>query len=583
MQIPATGESCDLVVVGSGAGGLSAAVTAAFHGLKVIVVEKEDVLGGTTAWSGGWMWTPLNPLARRAGIREAISAPRSYLQAELGNRFDGPRIDAFLLHAPRMVSFYERHTALQFSDGNAIADTYGHHPGAGTGGRSVAPAPYDARGLGELVGLLRLPMAETTFLGMPIMAGPDLRAFMTVTRSARSALHVARRVGRHLIDLAVHGRAMQLVNGIALVARLMRSAKDLGVTFRVSAPALRLLSGDGRITGVVVGGKEGERSILARCGVVLAAGGFAHDTGRKKELFAHAPTGTEHWPLPPAGATGDGLHLGESAGGSVDTSLKAPGAWCPVSLVPQADGRVGRFPHIIERGKPGIIGVLANGRRFANEGNGYYDYVADMLAAIPAGQEIASWLICDHAFQRRYGLGIARPSPLPVGPYVRSGYLKTGRTIEELATACGIDPAGLRQTIDTYNTHARRGEDPAFGRGSTLYNRKNGDAEHGPNPCVAPIETGPFYAVKVLPGSFGTFAGLKTNEHAQVTDAAGAAIAGLYAAGTDMASIMGGHYPAGGINLGPAMTFGYIAGRHAAGATGFETDDPDADPLSGTA
>ncbi|MCK9817577.1 FAD-binding protein, partial [Pseudomonas sp. MAFF 302046] len=213
-------------------------------------------------------------------------------------------------------------------------------------------------------------------------------------------------------------------------------------------------------------------------------------------------------------------------------------------------------------------GVLADGKRFVNEADGYYDYTAAMVAAVPEGQEVASWMICDHRFQRRYGLGYSRPFPLPVGALLRSGYLQRGRSIEELAQRCGIDPQGLAATVNRYNQHARQGTDPEFGRGSTPYNRKQGDPmSTGSNPCVAPIEHGPFYAVKVLPGSFGTFAGLKTNGQAQVLDVAQQPIAGLYAVGTDMASVMGGFYPSGGINLGPAMTFGYIAGRHAAGVT----------------
>ena len=177
---------CDLLVIGSGAGGLSAAVTAAWHGLKVIVAEKEAVLGGTTAWSGGWMWAPLNPLAQRAGIVEDPEAPRTYLRHVLGNNFDEAKVDAFLEAAPRMVAFFEQHTALQFEGGYKIPDTYGNVPGAGTGGRSVIAAPYDARGLGELVTRLRRPMRETTFMGMTIQAGPDLAAFMNVTRSPRA-------------------------------------------------------------------------------------------------------------------------------------------------------------------------------------------------------------------------------------------------------------------------------------------------------------------------------------------------------------------------------------------------------------
>lgn len=568
---PGEGQSrteCDVQVAGSGAGALSAAVTAAFHGLKVIVAEKEPVLGGTTAWSGGWMWTPRNPLARRAGIVEDVDAPLTYLRHVLGNNFNESRVNAFLEAAPHMVAFFEQKTALQFEDGNRICDTYGNVPGAGTGGRSVIAAPFDARLMGSLVNRLRLPLLETTFMGMTIQAGPDSAAFMNITRSPRAFAHAAHRFSRHLFDLAFHRRGMQLRNGLALVGGLLRSAADLNVELRTSSPVVRLIEGGGRVCGVVLGTAEGEIDIRVRRDVVLATGGFPHDPKRRSELF---PADEEHRTLAVPSATGDGLRLGESVGGQVDTRLTSPGAWCPVSLVPYPDGSTGRFPHIIERGKPGIIGVLSNGQRFCNEGNGYHDYVAAMLDAAPPGREVASWLICTRAFQRRYGLGIARPTPIPVEPYIRSGYTKTGRNIAELAQRCGIDSRGLERTVEEYNLHARQGEDPAFGRGSTPYNRLQGDAGHGPNPCVAALDPGPFFAVKVVPGSFGTFAGLKTDGSARVLDAAGAPIPGLYAAGTDMASVMGGHYPAGGINLGPAMTFGYIAGRHLAGKADYET------------
>jgi succinate dehydrogenase/fumarate reductase flavoprotein subunit len=268
------------------------------------------------------------------------------------------------------------------------------------------------------------------------------------------------------------------------------------------------------------------------------------------------------------------VSLGESAGGCLVTDVASAAAWAPVSKVKHADGSIGHFPHIIDRAKPGVVGVLSNGKRFVNEADGYYDYTSAMVAAAPEGQEVASWLVCDHRFLRRYGLGYARPFPVPVGSLIRSGYLQRGSTIEELAKRCGIDPDALAATVSFYNEHARRGEDPQFGRGSTPYNRKGGDPLHkGPNPCVAPIEHGPFYAVKVFPGSFGTFAGLKTNGSAQVLDENGQPVAGLYAVGTDMASVMGGFYPSGGINLGPAMTFGYVAGRHAANAMDYEPHD----------
>lgn len=561
---------CDVLIVGSGAAGLSAAVTAAWHGQKVIVVEKDAVFGGATAWSGGWAWVPCNPLAKRAGIIEDVELPRTYLKHELGERYDPAMIDAFLEAGPRMVAFFERHTRLQFADGNAIADIHGDTPGAGTGGRSVIAAPYNGREVGKLLKRLRKTMRETSFMGMPIMAGPDLAAFLNLTRSLPAAWHVTKRFGRHLIDLALHGRALQLVNGVALVARLAKSAEDLGVLLWESAPVTSLTQDEAGVTGAVVKTARGDIRIRARKAVVLAAGGFANDIERRKALFPRTPTGHEHLALPPLGVNGDGLTLGESAGGQINSDLHSTVAWAPVSRVTHSDGSIGHFPHIIERAKPGIIGVLSNGQRFVNEANGYYDYVTAMVEQAPAGEPVASWLICTHDFQRRYGLGISRPFPIPVGPFIQSGYLKSAYTLEGLARVCGIDAKGLQTTVDDYNRHAQAGQDPQFGRGSTPYNRKQGDPLHQPNPCVAPISKGPFYAVKVEPGCFGTFAGLKTNEHAQVLNADGQAIKGLYAAGTDMASIMGGYYPAGGINLGPALTFGYIAGRHMAGVKQYE-------------
>ena len=554
--------TCDLLVIGSGAAGLSAAVTAAHSGLDVIVLEKAPVIGGTTAWSGGWIWVPRNPLAMRAGIVEDIDAPRTYLAHVLGNHYDAPRIDAFLTHAPEMVSFFESRTALQFESGNQIPDTYGNVPGAGLGGRSVIAAPYDGRALGADIARLRLPLPETSFMGMTIQAGADLRAFMTMTRSPASFAHVARRFGRHLLDLALHRRGMQLRNGNALIARLMRSAIDAGVTLKTSITVTSLSTTEGRVTGADARTSEESFTVRALKGVVLATGGAPHDLSRLSQR-AHGQDAPR--PLATPFSDGGGADLAEAVGAVFDSSVASAFAYCPVSEVRGPEGTPSLFPHIIERGKPGIIGVLRNGQRFCNEGNGYHDYVTALLKATPEGEVAESWLICTTAFQRKYGLGQSRPRPLPLGPFVRSGYLKKGKSLADLARACGIDQKGLERTLTEFNAHARKGDDPEFGRGSTPYNRLQGDAEQTPNPCVAPIEKGPFLAVRVVPGAFGTFAGLKTNENAQVVGADGFIIEGLFAAGADMASVFGGHYPAGGINLGPAMTFGYIAGKHAAG------------------
>ena len=561
------GVDCDLLVVGSGAAGLSAAVTAAWHGLKVIVVEKDAVCGGATAWSGGWMWIPRNPLAQADGIVEDPDVPRKYLRHELGAHYDAARIEAFLEAGPEMVAFFEAHTELEFVSGSWIADIHGATPGAGTGGRSVAPAPYDARRLGKaLLRKARRQKYETSLFGMGIMAGPDLYRLLHATQSLSAFAYASRRVARHALDLALHGRGMHLVNGAALVGRLMKSAENLGVELRVSARAVQLLAEERDVRGAIVETADGRVAIRARCGVVLAAGGFPRDAVRRRQLFPRTPAEASAWALPPESVTGDGVTLGESVGGYVDRSLASSVAWCPVSIVPYRNGRTGLYPHIIDRGKPGIIGVLADGHRFVNEADGYHDYVSAMIEAIPPDRELVSWLICDRAFQRRYPFGMSKPFPIPVWPYVRSGYLRRARTIEALARDCGIDPAGLVGTLAEYNRHASNGEDPAFGRGSTRFNRGSGDPDHKPNPCVAPIATPPFYAIKVLPGTFGTFAGLKADALARVLREDGEPIDGLYAAGNDQASVMGGHYPSGGINLGPAMTFGFIAGRHAARA-----------------
>jgi len=557
---------CDVLVAGSGAGGLSAAVTAATLGLNVIVVEKEPVFGGTTAWSGGWLWIPRNPLAVEAGIVEDIEGPRTYLKHELGEQYDAARVDAFLVHGPRMVEFFRSKTAVAWIDGNAIPDFHGTSPGAREGGRSVCAAPFDGRELGRDLAKLRPPLDLIAPWGIGIASGADLRHFLNAMRSLRSFGYVTRRVLTHWKDRLLRGDGMHRVNGNALVGRLLKSALDLGVSMRTQSPVRRLVIENGRVTGAVVGSADGDVEIDARRGVILACGGFAHDTARKRALFTHAPTGEEHWSAAIPAATGDGLRLGESAGGVVDTTLRGNAGWAPVSRVPRRDGTTGTFPHLIERAKPGIIAVTRDGERFVDEAGSYYDFMDALFKAVPSGDAVEAWLVCDRRFIRRYGLGHARPAPLPLLPSLRSGYLKRGRTIAELAQACGIDAAALDATVTRYNESAREGCDPEFGRGNTPYDRAGGDTTQAPNPCVAPIERGPFYAVKVVPGSLGTFAGLKTDAAARVLDAGGRPIPGLYACGNDMNSVMGGSYPSGGITLGPAMTFGYIAAHDAAGA-----------------
>lgn len=557
-------HECDVLVVGSGAAGMAAAVTARHRGLDVLIVEKEPRFGGTTARSGGWLWIPGTSLARAFGIHEAPDAARTYLRHEAGNNFDAARVDAFLAAGPEAVDFFTAKTAVRFDMPLVFPDYHAEAPGGAQGGRSMVARPFHAGELGSHIENLGAPLPELTVFGMMLGSGKEIIHFMRATRSLTSAIYVAKRLSRHLMDVLRHGRGMTLTNGNALAGRLAKSAFDLNVPLWLSSPVRELIVEDGAVRGAIVERDGRSIRVHARRGVVLACGGFPHDVARRKAMFRHAPTGVEHFSPGPVGNTGDGLRLAEAAGGRVEDRLPNAAAWVPVSLTRRKDGSRGVMPHFIDRAKPGVIAVTRAGKRFANEGDSYHDFVQAMMKVAKPDEEIATFLICDHKTLRKYGLGCVPPFPMPLGHHLRSGYLMRGATIEALAAQARIDPKGLADTVTRFNTTAAEGRDPDFGKGSRAYNRYQGDALHGPNPCVAPIAGGPFYAIKMVIGDLGTYAGIVTDADARALDADGRVIPGLYAAGNDMASIMGGNYPGAGITLGPALTFGYIAGRHLA-------------------
>jgi succinate dehydrogenase/fumarate reductase flavoprotein subunit len=558
---------CDVLVIGSGASGMSAAVTAAAHGLEVVVVEKEPKFGGTTARSGGWLWIPGTSLAKAWGIHEDPDLARTYLRHEAGNSFDAARVDAFLEHGPRAVDFFTTRTAVRFDMPLVFPDYHAEAPGGTQGGRSMVASPFNGHELGDNIKNLGAALPELTVFGMMLGSGKEIVHFMRVTRSLQSAIYVAKRLSKHFVEVLRHGRGMLLTNGNALAGRLTKSAFDLGIPLWLSSPAKELIVENGAVRGAVVAREGRPVRVTARRAVVLACGGFPHDVARRKELFPHAPTGNEHSSPGPSGNTGDGLRLAETVGAKVDTSLPHAAAWVPVSVTTRKDGSKGVMPHFIDRAKPGVIAVTANGKRFTNEGDSYHDFVQAMVAACTGQHEIAAHLICDHETLRKYGLGAVAPFPLPIGRHLRSGYLVKGATLGELAHKTGIDPAGLAATVKDVNVHAREGRDPAFGKGTKAYNRFQGDALRAPNPCLKPLEKAPYYAIKVVVGDLGTYAGLATDQHSRVLNANREPIQGLYAVGNDIASIMGGNYPGAGITLGPALTFGHIAGCHIAGAS----------------
>lgn len=558
--------TCDLLVAGSGAAGLTAAIVAAKNGLKVIVAEKAPVFGGTTALSGGYLWVPNNRLSKQAGVEDDKAKARAYLQHEAKNHFDPERVDAFLEAGPAMVDFMHDHTQVRFDAAPAFSDYHPDAPGGLPGGRSILTQPVSARILGPDIEKLRPPRDELTLFGLAIGSGKELWHFYRATRRLESMLYVSRRLAKFAFDKMVHGRSMLLTNGNALAARLFGSARDLGVQVWLESPVKSLVRDEaGAVLGADILTQHGMKRVMARKGVVLACGGFPQDIARRTALYRHPAADGEHVSAACPTDTGDGIRLAESAGAGLAADYPNAGAWAPTSLVLRGDGTKAPFPHFIDRGKPGVIAVTRDGKRFVNEANSYHDFVQAMERATPPGQPAEAFLLCDHATIRKYGLGYVKPFPLPLGSHLRSGYLIAGQTPEELAANAGIDAVQLRATLDRYNRDVPAGVDTEFGRGSTAYNRFHGDSEVRPNPCMAVLASGPFYAVRVIPGSIGTFSGLRTDRHARVLNDAGDIVPGLYAAGNDMASVLGGNYSGGGITLGPGMTFGYIAGLHASG------------------
>lgn len=549
----------DVLVVGTGASGMATAVTAASHGLKVLVVEKEAKFGGTTARSGGWLWIPGTRLAKDQGIHEPAGAAKAYLKHETTTHFDEKRIDAFLENGPKAIDFFTQKTCVQFDMPAIFPDYHAEATGGQPGGRSMVTRPFDGRELGPRVKQLAPALPELTVFGMMLGSGPEIKHFMRTFKSLESFWYVTKRLTRHLFDVVQHGRGMTLTNGNALAGRLAKAAMDLQIPVWLSSPVTRLVVEYDGVAGAIVQHEGKSIRVNATRGVVLACGGFPHDVERRKQLFPHAPTGKEHYSPSPQSNTGDGLRLAESVGGFVDVTIPHAAAWVPASVTTRADGTNGVMPHFIDRAKPGVIAVTPSGKRFTNEGNSYHDFVQAMVKACKGEPEVSAWLLCDHATLRDYGLGAVAPAPLPIGRHLKSGYLKQGQTLVELATTIGITPAALEATVAQFNAKAESGEDPQFGKGSTAYNRFQGDSLVTPNPCVAPLKTGPFYAIKLVVGDIGTFAGLVTDERTRVLDSARKPIKGLYAVGNDAASIMGGNYPGAGITLGPALTFGYVA------------------------
>ena len=544
--------SYDLVVVGSGAGGLSTAAVASSKGLSVLVVEKTDQIGGTSAWSGGWMWIPMNRHARAAGIEDSRQRVQEYLDSVSDNRARGESIEKFLDEGPKMVEFFEDHCGFQFIDGNKVPD-FQNVPGALPGGRSLCSAPFDNRKLGRYAKFLRRPLRPMTLFGMAI-ASFELKYFFDAKKSASSLAYVLKRLARYFAGFLIWHRDVRSVNGNGLVGQLFKQCIDNDVDFVVSTRVREFTPSK---TGWNISGFNDQ--IVEARSLVLAGGGFPHRSDLRKRLF-DLSTGTTHYSAALESNEGDLSITAENHGASIADDYLHAGAWSPVSRW-EHEGKTINFPHLVDRAKPGILAIGPDGKRFVNEADSYHAFMAALFSAYES-EEPHCWLITDHVGFARWGIGAVQPLPGAVNRARSKGYLKVAPTIKDLAAILDLPADDLSESIERFNGFARDGVDADFGRGASLYNRVQGDADHQPNPSLGTVEEGPFYAVKIVSGSLGTFAGLRTNSLGQVVDQKGSAIDGLYAVGNEAASIFQGSYPSGGITLGPAMTFGYVIAKH---------------------
>lgn len=563
MSAPLT---CDVLVVGSGAAGLAAAITAAQGGRRVLLLEREHLLGGTSALSGGWVYAPGHGRGPHP-VDDSRAEIVAYLRALAGDAYRADRVDAFLDAAPAMVDFFESRTRVRFAYPGQAPDYRMELPGAKVGGRAIHSVPFDARELGRLRMRLRPPLSEMTVFGVVPQIGADLQNFLQANSSPRAFAYVARRIGASAAQRLFYRRTTALSNGNALVAALLGSAVDAGVDLRTDARVRRLRRGsdESHLAEVTIAGEH--VLVAARCAIVLASGGFSHDEALTGELFPHRARGQAHHSMTVRTNDGDGLRLAREFGAAFESAVVQPAAWAPVTVFDGPSGGVRQFPHLRGMGLPGLIAVDRHGDRFGNEADSYHDFGQAIVRASQDQPRVAAHLIADARTMHRYGIGYAKPWPLPRLRYYRNHYLVRGRTLDELARRIDVDPNRLRATVEEYNQGARRGEDPRFHRGETVYNTLRGDRAHAPNPSIGPVERPPFYAVPVTIGDLGTFAGLATDASSRVLDARGEPVPGLYAVGSVAVSVFGGAYPGYGAMLGHGMVSGFVAGRALAGST----------------
>jgi 3-oxosteroid 1-dehydrogenase len=542
----------DFLVVGSGCGALTAALTADSHGLNTLIIEKGGVYGGSTALSGGNIWIPNNPTLRREGLTDSRADVRSYLDAVVGDRVPSANIDAFIDNGPRAMEFLERtspHLRFQWCAG--YSDYHPEAPGGRARGRTIEPLPFDLKKLGDdeeqlrpaalaMPGGLYVTSKEFARLNMVMRTWEGRRAAMqTVWRAARGVL-----LRRHMDTL-----------GRALIGRLRLAVKDAGIPLWLNTPLQSLITDDsGTVIGVWAQHDGAAIRIRARNGVLLATGGFEHNNEMRKRFLRDG--GKDNYSAGSVDNTGDGITAGQAVGAAVD--LMDDAWWIPAFKRP--DGLMSVL--VAERSIPRSIIVDQTGRRFVNEAAPYVTFVHQQLA----GRHDPIWFVFDRKAKNRYQFGGMMPGqPFPKD-WFASGLMHRADTLDGLAASIGVPAAALCETVDRFNEFARDGKDLDFGRGDSAYDNYYGDPTL-PSPTMDLIDSPPYYAVRLQAGDLGTKGGLVYNANGQVLRADGTVIVGLYATGNTSAAVMGNDYAGAGATIGPAMVFGFIGARHAAAAS----------------
>ncbi|MGI5427786.1 3-oxosteroid 1-dehydrogenase [Streptomyces sp. CA-179760] len=539
----------DVVVIGSGAAGMTAALTAAGQGLSCVVLEKAPTFGGSAARSGAGIWIPNNPVLLAAGVPDTPAKAAAYLSAVVGPDVPADRQRAFLAHGPATLSYVMAHSPLRFRWMEGYSDYYPELPGGLPNGRSIEPDQLDGRILGPELARLNPPYMDVP-AGMVVFSA-DYKWVTLAAVNAKGAAVAAQCLARGTAA-ALRGEK-PLTMGQSLAAGLRAGLRSAGVPVWLNTPLTDLHVENGTVTGAVVTRDGAPGLVRARRGVIVGSGGFEHNAAMR-ERFQRRPIGTD-WTVGAKENTGDGILAGERLGAAL--GLMDDAWWGPAIPVPGQP-----YFCLAERTLPGGLLVDGTGRRFVNEAAPYSDVVHTMYDAPEA---IPSWLITDQNYRNRYLFKDVLPTLSLPAAWYDSGAAHKAWSLDALAASIGVPAASLRTTVDRFNSQARRGEDPDFHRGDSAYDHYYTDPSVLPNPCLAPLWLPPYHAFRIVPGDLGTKGGLVTDARARVLREDGSVIPGLHAAGNASAAVMGHSYAGAGSTIGPAMTFGYIAARDIAG------------------